>query len=410
MPRPQILLEFPEDEFDLQTEWKEVVAPVRSNSASFSLGNSEDAITVEVPWNKIRSFIRQVCGYSVADVGSPYKLGRPEVPIRHPRFPWMWADSVSVQAWNPLGDVNPNYDQYATADEWWKVQTKWPGIDSFTYGNYGEPYLSPPFEVNYKQAYATVRFKEFPAPVFRDDDPTWTSSSKEYQRFVALVQATPKNEIVSAAGGTEGTALWWADSSAAIVGPPIIAVGPTAGGSAAGGKEFKGSVYTFKQQVGFSVLWKQVEESYIIDDSLDNYMIMPVPARLMAHLGTVNSATFCGQPPGTLLFSGLGLKRFQQPLPTDSDFGLFAYDVTLQFDYFKPKRPATVIKSLGPTGGSPADKQGWHCFPFGPNGYWYAATRGSTTTQGTYSGETLIRETAFEDMFLSVQVAAGAYP
>ncbi|WP_230685445.1 hypothetical protein, partial [Streptococcus pneumoniae] len=80
----------------------------------------------------------------------------------------------------------------------------------------------------------------------------------------------------------------------------------------------------------FTLKWALVEESYLVDATKANYHIFPRMARLDAFLGTVNSATFCGYDPGTLLFDGYDPgDRYQQPVRTNSYAGLWAYDVML---------------------------------------------------------------------------------
>lgn len=399
MPRPNVLPDAAADRWT-KSDWKEIVPPgiTKPGSGSWSGTQTQDTITIEVPYNKLLSCVRQITGYSIAQPysgsGSP-RLLRPEVPIQHPRFPQLYATGCTWQLWNPLGA----YQQGGGAIK--------PKITR----NPASVVNAPSFEVNYREAFVTVNFQDSPARLLSDNSPAWSESDPEYKRFFSMLQASPKNEIVSASGGVEGSQLYWADSSARVTGPPIIAVGPTAGGPTATpkGLPFRGSHYTFKQTVSFALVWKCVEESFICDDSETDYYVMPVPKLLLAHLGTTNKTKIFGCDPGTILFNGLGLKRYAQPVQTDTGFPLFAYDCTLQFEYFKPRRPATVIVKAGPTGGSPTPKQGWNCFPYGLNGYWYACTRGEDAEAGTYSGQTLILETEFANMFKSVR-DTSAYP
>lgn len=391
MATPAVLLEFPDDEWDL-AEWKEEIASQRPGGAgAFSYGNSEDVITIEVPYNQLRSCIRQMFGYSIADTtGSGYRLSRPEVQVQHPIFPWLWADSLASQPWNPMGNED--------------FPTSPPGTYQAKLAAYSE-YNSPPYTVNYKRTSISVRFKEVPYRIYSDDDSHWLSTTAEYKRFLGPVSVTPKNELISATGGVEGSALYYADTTAAVVGPPAIAPGPTTGPS---GTEVKGSVYTTKQTVEISLLWKQVEESYLIDTSGDNYDLFPIPTRLLAYLGTVNKTEFCDRPAGTLLFDGIGLQRKQQPLPTDTEFGLWAYDVTLKFLYFNPPTPEDSAIITDPPASTPI-LRGWHRFPWKNNGFWYAATKGDATTRGTYGGQTQLKQMEFANMFRYWSEAAGAY-
>jgi hypothetical protein len=108
------------------------------------------------------------------------------------------------------------------------------------------------------------------------------------------------------------------------------------------------------------------------------------------------------------LFDGIGLQRKQQPVPTDTDLGLWAYDVTLKLLYFDPPSPADSNIITNPPASTPL-LRGWHRFPFKENGFWYAATKGSTTTRGSYAGQTQLKQMEFRNMFKYWSTAAGAY-
>ncbi len=360
--------------------------------------------------------MRQIFGYSVADQSAPWRLQRPEIPLQHPYLPWCWADALTSAPFNPLGFTNPNYTSPPSPDtrDWWQKQQRWAG-KSTTEPLVGSGYNPPPYTTNWAKTQLAVRFKPFHGRIYSEEDDAWQRSSgsisnprPEYQRFLGPITVTPKNELITVSGGvTEGSGLYWADSSLEISGPPVIAAGPPNVGSA-DTAAFRGSVYTTKQVTEVKLLWKTVEESYVIDDRDEDYFIFPRATRLLAHLGTINSESFCGCPRGTLLFDGIGMERYQQPLPTDQEFGLWAYDLTLVFKFFDPKRPPTANIITNPPGQDPL--RGWSVFPWRNSGLWYGATRGTTATRGSYSGSTQFRETKFQDMFLHVREEAGAYP
>lgn len=409
MARPNPIYETGDDVWSFETDWKEKAGGVRpGGSGVFSSRASTDVLTIEVPMHKLRSCLQNILGFSIADTApsgsgssAGWRLHRPKVQMQHPYFSWLWADQCTITPYNPL--ANSTQSQ----------RNPWPGPgDAPPNWNYdypprvrsADPNINSPFyTVNYQMADVSIAFKPVNSPISADASETsnqnmwWVPGSPEYKRFVGPAIGDflrPKIEIISAGGGATNQTLYFAEGS------PGQASGPIPGGPAVAGTVPipGGMTYIRKQSNEFNIAWELVEESYIVDATEDNYLIMPRPARLMAHLGTVNSDTFCGNPPGTLLLDGMTLNRFQQPIRTNSPFGLFAYDILLKFVQFDPPRSATVTTVPG---SSTPLKRGHWLYPWREDNLWYYATKG--TNAGKYTGTPQIRESRFADMFLHVK-------
>lgn len=377
MPTPTLYTELPENTWTL-ADWKEVMAENKpAGSGIWSLRDQQDAITIELPANKLRSCIKEVFGYSIADpdgLVSPSKLIR-KVPIQHPTFPWLWANAASSTLTSPFA----GYEHQDAYDN--------PTAKMTDIANYNAPPVSGEYGLigRYAKCYLTISFKPFFGRIYKDDDVFWTGN--EVDRFVGMKTMTPKLELINAAGADVNSAFRFADT---------VTGGPTTGPD---GTLFVGSVYSRKQTATYAIEWFNVEESYLVDTSADNYFLMPYPVRVLNAMGTLNELEFCGHAPGTLLFQGCQAVRYPQPIATDDQENLWAWDFLLMFNQFDPQdppRPGVVVTE--PIGRDP--KRGHLLFPTRQSLGWYYATRSTDPTYvGTYNGEGILPLTDFNDIF-----------
>jgi hypothetical protein len=179
-------------------------------------------------------------------------------------------------------------------------------------------------------------------------------------------------------------------------GPVVTALGTPVGGY----------IYAQKQTTELVLRWHQVPEFYVADTTDDNYFILPRLKRILAHLGSTNNAAFCGHRTGTLLFDQVSWERYQQPVPTDSEWGLYAYDIDFRFVQFDPRKAPTV--TTNPPGG--AELYGHNTLPWRNNSYWYAATRAGSGSAGSTTGDKILPDSNFAHIFEHVANPAIPYP
>lgn len=383
-----ILPEDPADEWNL-SEWLELAGNQKPGGpGAYSLQTSEDTLTIEIQDNQRRSAIQQILGYAYADDAAPYRLNRPAVAIQHPYLPWLWADSVSVQPIAPMGVLQDDLTRKA----------KTPGV--------GVPTYSPAYTTRYSRSELLVRFKPIYWRPFREDDPSWDGvyteagkSSKEWMRYFGVVNKSVELDLITAEGANDDAQLYWAEG----------VVGGTGSGPTSPGTPFNGTQYIRVNRTTFKMVWKNVPLNYTcgeIDFNADDIasFLMPRPTRLTRALGTVNKTAFPGAnspyKAGTLLLKAIEETPYQQPVRTDSEFGYFAADYSLTFEYMDPPRDPSSVQNLG-GGGATAVKYGHHLYPYRPTRYWYLATAGTSSTRGTYTGKTQLEETEFHDLFRS---------
>ena len=380
-----IIPELPENELIFDNDWLELVDLTKpGGSTILSHDKSEDTIEVLISANKVRSLNRQVLGYATADTGSPYRLRRPETPICHPTLPWLWANAFAYELVQPKANTlkpHPDFPGFFV-----------PQDDAIQYVGYG-----PRTTAKYRYAKCTIRYGEVDYPIYPETDLNWNNPAQypagqpEYMRFLGLSgdnALTPKAEIVSAEGAADSQ-NYFAETD----NPPGL--GPNLSSAAA---QFKGSVYVYKTTCAFTLVWKCVPESYCCVGPSQ----MPYPRRLLNGLGKVNNSAMFGSteyPRDTLLFEGLRGKRYQLPVRTDTTTGLHAWDWYLTWNHFRPERPTTVVDKAGAVVTDRAD--GHQLRPWLLSRFWYYATRGSTSTRGTYAGQAAVTRIEFADLFKS---------
>ena len=370
-----IIPEDPANEWD-DADWNELIDTMKPGGAdAMSHERSEAVLEAIVPANKARAAARRLMGYSLADSGTPWRLRRYETPFCHPRWPWLWCSDVGIELAHPKGNTDKPHPDYAG-----KFLPQDDAVDWVGYG--------PDLVGKYMWAKLTARFTEVNCPILPDGDANWSDSQPEYNRFVGLVEMAPRTEIVTAESAQDGGSFKFAETD-----DPTAAGSPTAGTTT-----FDGSVYVYKTEAAYTLVWKGVEESYCCAGNF----IMPKPTRLLNALGKVNGTQFINSdfPKQTLLFDGLRGKRYQFPVRTNSTTGLWAWDWYLSLVFADPTRPTAVKDSAGNPIASGTRARGHQLRPWRGSRKWYYATRGANA--GLYSGEPLLEETEFADIFKHV--------
>jgi hypothetical protein len=368
MSAPQIQPEKPEDTWSI-SDWKETVEFAKPGNGVWSQREQQDTIVIEFPANKLRSAISQIFGFSQCNPSSQ-NLKR-VLPIQHPVFNWLWADSGSSSIIGPVGNSSfLNSHGNPT-----------PKLESLS------DYNTPEYYVRYNIVKLAVVFKPFSGLILADDDESW--SGKESDRFIGTKQIQPNLELMTAQTLSGVSPFRFADQDGGY---------PSIGTS---GTEFTGSVYVRKATTNYQLEWINVEESYLCDTSYDNYFIMPYPKKLINYLGYLNETTFAGHAPGTLLFNGIQAVRYPQPVKTVGDYNLWAWDLLLNIQQFDPQDPprgvgSTVVTS--PPGETP--KRGHLLMPSRQKLGWFYATRSNNPNDvGTYNGDGILPLVDFEKLF-----------
>lgn len=391
------LPELPQDTWSL-TEWLEKVAGEKpGGDGTHSLQSSDETIVITIPMNKVRSAIQQILGWAWADDAAPYLLHREAVAIQHPVCPWLWADAVTVTPHNPLAVMQPSG----------LVQAKTEGVG---YAGY-----APADTTRYTLADLTVRFRNIWWQQWPDWSPTWQAMyvGKEWIRSFGNVSKSTQLDLITAEGAGDDASMFFAD-------------GNTSQGVVSGlnGTKFQGTQFVRSQKTIFKLVWKNVPINYTCgevqfsENEIQSFL-MPYPKRLIAALGRVNSTPFPGTNSayvaGTLLLTGIEEQMYQQPVRTDSDFGLLAADYTFTFEQFDPERDPDAVPDPGPPGtGSVEPERGHNLVPNRNTRKWYLVTSGTSGivsgTRGSYQGNRLIPSCDFHHMFRHVDNGAYSIP
>lgn len=377
MADPIVIPEDPEDEFE-DADWEEVIDSAKPGGPDgHTQDNSEATLVITVPMKKVRSATRRIMGYSIADNSTPWRLRRPEIPLRHPRWPWLWTSGVSVEPWNPAGNTANSGNK--------------PYVPSV------EPIGRIEKTANFTRANLTVRFSRAPGNLWSDDDDNF-DPEKEYTRFVRLEEVDPQLDLIVAETGAENTSFHWAETNADTGGPPT-GPDPTA--------RFSGGVVERRSQCRYKLAWRGVSVGYVSDTDLPFLR----PKRIMDALGTLNSTAMLGDAgtykPGTLLLDSVALRLYEAPVRTDEFTGLWQLDIILGWLYHDPPR-GTVNPSTGIDPVAEVDRRYGHLLlpwrggaPGEGGSIWYYATRGPN--KGTYSGYGSLPLTDHHDVFKHVE-------
>lgn len=358
-----IFPEEPEATFDPAADILELIGNDQPGGGdTFGLETAETTLVYLIDWKKARSFIRWMIGFSHASAGAPYKMYR-ENPQPHPRFGWLTASTVHLAATAPVSNATDGVPERA------------PNV----------PAMYADTEITktglYQKCYATVRFVDQPW-TFRPDGFV-TTHKNEVERNCYFTPV-PTQEMLSAEGGT--AQLKWAQTSAAVVGPPAVAAGPTVGGVIAN------LFGTLVNKVTFTMNWMWVAESYLSLDPLLFY-----PRRILECVGHVNSTKFGPFPAGTVLMQPPKFTRFRFPVATfDGLDPFYGWNIQVPLTYFNPPRGVPRNAAVYPTqeaedliDGIP---RGHRLMPWRTSLLWYEATREDNATH-------LLPETDLNQMF-----------
>lgn len=316
------------------SDWKEVIENDQPGGGeALSLESGEATIVVNVPWKKVRSFARFVLGWSYADAAAPFRLRR-ENPQPHPRLAWLTASTVSFNSRGPVGVAG--------------VGTRVPGV----FGS------SLPV-AKYNHVYATVRFTDRPWFFLADDKATTPALESQRSTYFDPV---PSIEIISAEG----------------INNILFANGPALN------DPIPAPFGTLMSKCTYTLNWMWVPHEYI--SGADPYVFRPT--RLEACTGRVNSDTFLGFPPMTLLMQAPRYTRFKFPILTAAGAasGYYGWNVQIPLQFFDP--PMGVP-------GDAATYRGNQLVPRRVDLLWYGAKR-------AVGGGKLYSEAAFGDIFKHV--------
>lgn len=274
-----------------KAEWLEVIGDEQpGGGASLSLETGEATIAVEIDWDRQLQFARFALGWSYADKpntgGSAASLRlRRENPWPHPLFPWLTAATVSFTSISPRGTAG--------------VGTKVEGL-----------YSAGLDVAQYRRVIATVRFAD--RPWFFLADSYATTPAREAQRntyfdpvpSVEVISAEGLNNIKFANGPARGTAI------------------PAPFG-------------TLMSKVTKTLNWMWVPHEYISGEDVLEF----TPTKINSVVGRVNSDTFLGNPPGTLLLQAPIFNRFRYPIQSaDIIDGYFGWNIKFPMQFFDPER------------------------------------------------------------------------
>ncbi len=326
------------------SDWQEMMATFQPGSGdTISSRRSAASLVGYIDATKTRAFIRYAIGYSYADVVSPFQLHRIN-PARHPDMPWLFVDSITFNDQGPIGN-SANIDNAANLPA--VGNTSGPGYKFTKYGRY-------------LKAQCTVSFIQFPYNFISDDNADFNDFGRpEYLRNCERFRSTdPQLDVLQAETDrflvfTEGT---------------YTRPTPPGGTESLVGKSFPGSIGEYVMKTGFLLKWYQVPEDYVMENGK--------PTKILNCMGKVNLNAFLGFSQGTLLCQAPKFTRYQQPIQTTDEQGIYAYDIEIPFQYFNPEPGA----GLGST------YKGHNLFPFaragGPNGpAWFSVNRGGIANQ-----------------------------
>jgi hypothetical protein len=315
-------------------DWKETLKSVRqSGENSFSRRSAEVALLAIVPSAKLVPALRLFLGYDNMTAAQPYQLRRTN-PVRHPRYGLLYCTAASEVEFAPSGKDGTGIPGKVLG------KAKRGRVSETPFGDFGRP-LGPSeidlgYWTNYKTAHVLMRFQPLPYPVVEDSVGNVSASNLEYKR----------NFWIETQARTEVLTLEFQYAYAEGENCPAPHTNPK-------GQKFKGEVGQVVVKPDVVMHWHLVPESYIMKAGTS------LPTKLLAVLGTVNSAEFLGYPRGTLLANGLHLTRYANPLAMGTlpngqgteDY--YQYDVEVLCSYFKPPKgftgnPAQSLSTVNP--------------------------------------------------------------
>lgn len=356
MPITEPYEELPEDEFIYDQDFLILIdsANEPGGGIAFSANAQEATVVALIPWNKMRSAARYLCGFSYADEDTPYRLYR-EPPMCHPRLPNLRCSGANFAGfgiksgtWTEGTFTPSNEDGYPLVEEPWQ-------------GPRGETLRS----AQYAYVLATVRYRSFNMMRFLPDADI-NDYTDEHKRYFTI-EVTASVETLSADGASN---LKFAE------GPAV-------------GKAFQAPLAQLLTKANITMTWANVPHNYISDDP-----ITFSPAKLIERLGTWNTDQFLGYKVGTMLFLGFEAEPVLFPvLATDpiNDIPFVGWNIRFHFSHFDPQ------KGVVPVPPATSDYNGHRIFPLRTDGFFYFATR-----DGTTSGNELLPGTEHWKLFQHV--------
>lgn len=287
----------------------------------FSVNKADLDIVYKVPGDKLQGALMWLLGVDYVEVTSASGLGvlKRTLPAFHPVHCWAWCHSVQIQGQGFDGD-----DDDAVIWEFQNTPAKW---DHYVVT---ASYDMPKYNIYY------------------DDSVTY-----EYERFLSK-EYFPHTELVSIETGCidlDAPGTDWDNKP-----PPGLQVA------------FR------RETAGIKLIWHRVPLEYVQEDD-DGF-----PLKLLQVQGRVNSATFLGSLPETLLCKDIKLNKYVSPLLTNTIGQLyFMYDIEMDFIYYDPSPKGHISTVIA---------QGWNYHP-APNFHYYygentATLLGVATTQPVY--------------------------
>ncbi len=255
---------------------------------------AEDSTAYAQGWLKDGTYLTDLLayfiGYSYVDQNDPFLQLNRKLPAFHPRWPWLYVSRVQIKG------------------------VKMQGQDEEANGGVGLPL----------PLYDRYRFRVYADGLpyaIRSDEDIDTDGSGEWGRYLFIDSEDTSELFVQ-----EGGAYRYINSLNPLAPPnPGTFIGPQTGTPilAAG-------MRVYAQRTLLVVTSYQVAHDLVLD-------AWGVPRKFMIAKNKVNSATFLGRPPETMLLKNWSIKKTPQPVATQ-DRGTLSYGlrITMKFNYTNP--------------------------------------------------------------------------
>ncbi len=272
---------------------------------------ASDATAYASGWLKDRTYLTDVLayfvGFSYVDQSDPLLLLNRNLPAWHPRWPWLYVSRVQVKG------------------------TKSQGQDEDANGGEGLPL----------PLYDRYRFRIYadglPYEVLSDDDVDFYGTG-EWGRFLTI-DSEDASELFIQEGGN------YKYVNTTGVGPkngtPLIGAG----------------LRVYAERTNLIVVSYQVAHDLILNE-------FGIPRKFKIAKAKVNSTTFLGEAPGTMILKSWKIKKTPQPVATQAQNTLlYGLNITMTFGFTDPPRadPAETHRGwlLAP-GFDAAHNAGWY--------------------------------------------------
>jgi hypothetical protein len=325
-------------------DWQQAVKSMEpAGDDTFSKTHGEGKLIGYVSEPRTRGALRFALGFDAVQpaVGTPdaadfvpARLLRTN-PVPHPLYPTLFCTSAAAVGLAPDGQG---------------------GVQSVKApGRAGAP--QPPenrlgggvdgFRAKYKRSRLSLRFEPLPYDLQTD---IFTTSERERN---VIWDQEPRTEMLSLSGFT----MTYAEGSNL----PVLTH------SSPSGKAYPAEVGQVLVKSDCRLTWFGVPERWLMFPGTKK------PTRLLARLGTLNSADFFGYARGTLMFSAVKLTRYPWTLrvdplvpAADAVESTHHYTVEMIFSWFDPPRgftnPGTGVAT--PLATTAPNNAGWNCLPW----------------------------------------------